>query len=148
MDETMLLYFLLLLLSLSWFSWQFRYISQRTSCTQEPDVSRTYLTIFEVVSIAAFLKSSMLLFTSKFFSQSQSFQCHSQGSNYKWNNCDLGQLLDLFHFPPQFDVIVYFFLFFQLNPFVPRHSNIDKVTLSFRFVQHNYVRPSVLNGMI
>ena len=40
------------------------------------------------------------------------------------------------------------FLFFQLSPFVPRHSHINKVTLYFSFVQHNSVRPSVLKDMI
>ena len=33
--------------------------------------------------------------------------------------------------------IIYLFLFFQLNLFVPRHSSINKVILSFGFVQHN-----------
>ena len=36
----------------------------------------------------------------------------------------------------------------QLNPFVPRHWNINKVALSFIFVQNSYVRHSVLNGMV
>ena len=32
--------------------------------------------------------------------------------------------------------------------FVLRHSSINKVTLSFNLVQHNYVRSSLLNDMI
>ena len=42
----------------------------------------------------------------------------------------------------------YLFLFFQLNPFVPRHNNINQVTLSSSFAQGNYIRSSLLNDMI
>ena len=78
----------------------------------------------------------------------QSFRCLSQGSSYNWNNRNWTEVPDLFHFPSQFAVNVYLFLFFQLNPFVPRHSNINKVTSSFNFLQKNYVRPLVLKDMV
>ena len=49
-------------------------------------------------------------------------------------------------------VLVYcnclFFPVLSIQSFCPRHSNINKVTHFFSFVQHNYVRPSMLNDMI
>ena len=40
------------------------------------------------------------------------------------------------------------FLFFQLNPFVARHISINKVIVSFNFVQCSFIRPSVLNDIV
>ena len=76
----------------------------------------------------------------------QSFGRHFQGSNYNRNGHNLRQALDLLYVLSQITVIVCFFLFFHLKPFVTRHS--IKVTLFLSFVPQSYVRPSVLNHMV
>ena len=90
----------------------------------------------------------MLLFMSKFFSQSLNlFDVTSRAPNTTrtTTTCDKFQIFFIFRLS---SLQLSTFLFFQLNPFVPRHRNINKVTLSFNFVQHNYVRPSAFNDMV
>ena len=115
---------------------------------QQLQLSRTCLTIFAVPSYAAFCKSSKLLFTCNFFGQSFSLFDVIPRAPITTGTITNWEKFQIFSFPILVAVIVYIFLFFQLNQFVPRHSSINKVTLSFSFVQHNYIRSSVLNDVV